>query len=158
MIISCSGEKTEYIIVATSKYYRKTVWCLHLICSFLSLQSSALYRITTWSDIAMTNFLANFSMYQHNIHVPCTIFCKQVSNWKRSSVSSDFVYTWHVCTCHIHAVKQQCSFWCFHIYLSCFSHFSTTGLLRCDHWVRHSQQLYKKIDCVTSNQDFNSTT
>ena len=38
------------------------------------------------------------------------------------------------------------------------SHFSTTGLLRCDHWVRHSQQLYKKIDCVTSNQDFNSTT
>ena len=39
-----------------------------------------------------------------------------------------------------------------------FNHFSTTGLLRCDHWVRHSQRLRKKINCVTSNQDFNSTT
>ena len=39
-----------------------------------------------------------------------------------------------------------------------FNHFSTTGLLRCDHWVRHSQHLCKKIDCLTSNQDFNSTT
>ena len=38
------------------------------------------------------------------------------------------------------------------------SHFSTTGLLRCDHRVPHSQQRCKKIDCVTSNQDFNSTT
>ena len=41
---------------------------------------------------------------------------------------------------------------------SIVNHFSTTGLLRCDHWVRHSQQLCKKIDCVTSNQDFNSAT
>ena len=45
-----------------------------------------------------------------------------------------------------------------HSAFSCVNHFSTTGLLRCDHWVWHSQQLCKKIDCVTSNQDFNSTT
>ena len=30
-----------------------------------------------------------------------------------------------------------------------FNHFSTTGLLCCDHRVRHSQRLCKKIDCVT---------
>ena len=41
---------------------------------------------------------------------------------------------------------------------SIFIHFSTTGVLRFDHRVRHSQRLCKKIDCVTSNQDFNSTT
>ena len=38
------------------------------------------------------------------------------------------------------------------------NHFSTTGLQCCDHCVRHSQRLCKKIDCATSNQDFNSTT
>ena len=38
------------------------------------------------------------------------------------------------------------------------NHFSTTGLLCCDHRVRHSQRLYKKIHCVTSNHEFNSTT
>ena len=71
--------------------------------------------------------------------------------------------------CCTSLVEWRCLKWCF----SCESmasftyfrqkkaavnHFSTTGLLRCDHWVRHSKQLCTKIDCVTSNQDFNSAT
>ena len=47
---------------------------------------------------------------------------------------------------------------CTYLNLRLFNHFSTTALLWCDHWVRHSQRLCKKIDCVTSNQDFNGTT
>ena len=38
------------------------------------------------------------------------------------------------------------------------NHFSTTSQLCGDHLVRHSQRLCKKINYVTSNHDFSSTT
>ena len=95
------------------------------------------------------NLLANIFFIFHN-KVILTASARSSSDL--SSSSSDSESAQNAMSLSSHTTRI---FWNKH---KTVNHYSTTGLLCCDHWVRHSQHICKKIDFVTSNQDFNSTT